>query len=293
VPFEDLLIDHPNLAPLALLDTFVDEKGDIWVDSGNWTTADPGTFRKYMFGTWKGYVWLNHDICPETFERTQREYFVFDDSEKGFPINIRHAYGYYQHNDTIILAYSDHQADSTLLWLDINNPDVLYHGFVAWGQGRFAGPAINADTDFSKINTTTLPRIETTINPPENGYMSRLRLYEIAKHHNIDLALLFHIEYIVYNNDETFKEAFSLRADYTTYPIYLISETPDKFVFKSFITSNAYYYRHLDDGNINIIQVTYTIEKINGKWVRTVELDTELNSEESSFSPDFSHFGLR
>jgi len=260
-PIEDFLTDYPNLAPLALLSAYVDTDGDIWVDSSDWTSVDPNLFREYMFGTWEGEVWLNSDWCPETRQTIYRDYFVFDDSEKGQPLNLRHAIGYKQHNNTIIFQYSNFQTSAELMWLDMNNPDYLYHQVGTNGYDGYNAGNINIWGDYP---VPVLPKVDSHINQPENGFMSRLRLYELMEQYDIDFDMIFDIEYIIYE-DELYVAHFTMNGYFNTFPIYLISESPDKLIFKSQII----YFDYTE----SLIDVTYTIEKINGEWVRTVEYD--------------------
>jgi hypothetical protein len=59
---------------------------------------------------------------------------------------------------------------------------------------------------------------------------------------------------------------------FNTLPIYLVSEEPDKLVFKSSLT----WPDIIKGFNIDVV---YIIEKINGEWERTVEADNEQFEE--------------
>ncbi len=52
------------------------------------------------------------------------------------------------------------------------------------------------------------------------------------------------------------------------YPIYLVSESEDKLVFET-LMGNVGYADAVNEG-IGEFPVTYTIEKTDGKWVRTI-----------------------
>jgi hypothetical protein len=59
---------------------------------------------------------------------------------------------------------------------------------------------------------------------------------------------------------------------FNTLPIYLVSEEPDKLVFKSSLIC-GWLMRGL------VVDIIYTTEKINGEWERTVEADNEQFEE--------------
>jgi hypothetical protein len=278
-PVESVLEDYPNLAPLALLSAYIDEEGDIWVDSSEWTSVDPDLFREYMFGTWKGHVWLNTYDCPETGQWQQKDYFVFDDSEKAAPINYRNAFGYYQYNDIIIFEYSNFQTGSNLLWLDKNKPDILYEEGILSGGGddrhRYIfesfSESYNNLADMN-LEINTLTRTDAPINQPENGFMSRLRLYEIMRDYDIPAELIYHISYDV---EDALYDMIHMNGFFDTFPIYLIFESPNKLVFKSVIHLTWFDYT-VSEWKTDSVEFTYTLEKINGEWVRMIEWHTDL-----------------
>jgi hypothetical protein len=243
-PVESVLEDYPNLAPLALLSAYIDEEGDIWVDSSEWTSVDPDLFREYMFGTWKG-------IAPYNQEH---EYLILDDSEKAAPINYRNAFGYYQYNDIIIFYYTSFQVTSVILWLDINDPDILYAEEFDPGNQSY----LKLESEVNYLTRTDAP-----INQPENGFMSRLRLYEIMRDYDIPAELIFYVDYM---SEDSTRRIYTNGA-FCTFPIYLVLQEPDKFVFKS---SSIIIF--VDDFYIDF---TYTLEKTNGEWVRTVDVDCD------------------
>ena len=256
--------NNPNLKPLELLGYYIDEAGDVWVDSNDWEICEPDIFRRYMFGTWEGQMWMNQNEHGRI-----KDYLVIDDSENSQPFSLRYAYKFYRHSDTIIFLCSNYQVGVNIFWLDIKEPDIMYseETYIEVG-GRFVfhsfsishGGNIDPESNY-RINSIT--KINAEISEPQNGYMSRLRLYEIMWEHGIDFDMLFEIEYLDFSDE--YPSLFVMDGYYNTFPIYLISEEDDKFVFKSEIWH--YWYSSVD--------VVYTIEKINGEWVRTVELNQE------------------
>ena|GEM_PF-965636 len=185
---------------------------------------------------------------PETF----RKYFfgtwgdiVIDDSEK-CSVGFLFLNGIvYRVSENVIATIRIDGGVDSLSWIDTNQPNIMYH---ASGADGFKSVGVKIKTD-------------APINQPETNWMSFLRLLELANDNGIDRKMIFDIEYDLsgYNyihNDHFFN-----------YDIYLISEQADKFVFETELSTPDQFTPHID--------ITYTIEKIGGEWVRTVEADDD------------------
>jgi hypothetical protein len=242
-----------NKKALGLLGYEIDENNDVWIDGKNWEICDPDVFREYMFGTWKGEVLGNFDENGEL-----KEHWIFDDSEEGSELNLRRAFGYYRNGDAIIFVTSDYQAGSEILWLDINESDILY---IEWTPSNSDGLYILGNFNNENRQVRYLTKENSEIKEPKNGYMSRLRLFEIMQEYKIEFDMLFKIEHT--ETVDGLPYSFYMDGYFNTFPIYQLSETSDKFVFKSSIAEGAWE---------RFIDVTYTIEKKNGGWERTIEV---------------------
>jgi hypothetical protein len=248
----------PDLRPLELLGYHVTEDGVIYT-YGDWEICEPDVFREFMFGVWEGEVFMNWD---DELQK-QKEYLIIDDSEKGFSHNLRFANNYYRKGDTIIFYYSDYQTGVGISWLDMNNPNTMYWEWLYGGYNNIYRFPSYIEKEIRYLTKTDAP-----INEPENGYMSRLRLYELMTEYDIDFEMIFRIEHDVYVRGQYL--LFIMNGGFCTFPIYLISEEPDKLVFESELMY-GYGFAYMD--------VTYTIERINGEWVRTIEVDEEQFKE--------------
>ncbi|MDR2532946.1 MAG: hypothetical protein LBC82_08925, partial [Oscillospiraceae bacterium] len=182
--------DLSRLKPLELLGYFIDENGDVWTDSSDWEICDPDVFRQYMFGTWEGLDWFYGEL--------ENGLLILDDSEKTFRHNLNTSWNYYRNGDTIIFLSSDYQTGSSILWLDINVPYIMYEGLITGGyNNQFWFPLLGEGFRFpddSVCEIGTLIKTDALINEPENGYMSRLRLHEIMRDYDIDFDTIFLIE---------------------------------------------------------------------------------------------------
>ena len=251
-----------RLSPLELIGYIIDEETNyILSDMSKWDKGEPALFREHMFGVWEGHAFMNTNLYDEVENQwIPEEYLVLDDSEESYSFNLRHAWQYYQYGDTLIFLYSSFQAESYVLFLDMKQPDILYNIVFSYYTKNFyiCGPTA---PEVPYLTKTDLP-----INEPENGYMSRLRLYEIMEEYGIDFNMIF---YISYSTEDNPMIDFHMDGDYNTFPIYLLSQEEDKFVFKS----SWFDYFAGEWGDFDAI---YTIEKIGGEWVRTVEFDTDL-----------------
>jgi hypothetical protein len=257
-----------NVKALELLGYIIDEDGNIKTYSENWEICEPDTFREYMFGTWEGEMW-------DYENGGYKYYFVLDDTEDTAFINLKRANNYYRYGDTIIFLCSDYQTGSEILWLDINEPDILYSEWVNGGD-ELGYIFMNLSDKIYPLDPnhqiSFLTRTDAPIAEPDNNFMSRLRLHEIMRDYGIDSHMIFNIEYMMYIEDHPrFNPEqpafFQMNGGFGTFPIYLISEGPGKLVFKSRLMY-GYGFSFIED-------VIYTIEKINDVWERTVEFDLE------------------
>ena len=252
--------EYPNLKPLELLgNCYMTEDGIVYTNT-DWDKCEPDIFREYMFGMWEG-DWL--------FGELENHRLTIDDTEENFRYNLQWANKYQQKGDTIIFLCGDYQASYYVLWLDINNSNIMYGEIMEGNHGYsnvFTRLCVKKDLK-DNIDINIFTKINSAVNEPENGYMSRLRLYELMEEYDIDFEMIFKIEYKAYT-EYTGEQPhfFVMDGDFNTLPIYIISEELNKFVFKSKLMW-GYGFAYID--------VIYTIEKVNGEWVRTIDFDDE------------------
>ncbi|MDR2532947.1 MAG: hypothetical protein LBC82_08930 [Oscillospiraceae bacterium] len=258
--------DLSRLKPLELLGYFIDENGDVLInfpsDVSNkpfngyyFGEFEPETFRKYFFGTWSYSLRLNNgvaEIIP----------LIVDDSElsNAFAL-LTGRVG--RIGENVIATDFVNGGLHTIYWMDTNEPETLYsmQNLSYFDEGLYAGNIENSWIPDIGI----LSKTNAYINEPENNYLSRLRLYEIAKEYEIDRKMLTEIYYEAEDG-----QLFLIDDWFFANSIYLISEAPNNLVLKSKLRS---YYDFVE------IDVVYTIEKINGEWERTVEADNEQFEE--------------
>ena len=257
-----------NLKPLELLGYYIDEESVIWTDSNDWEDCEPNIFRQYMFGTWEG--------ADKFLGKSEKGQLVLDDSEQSFQHNLKLAYKYLRRGNTIIYLCSNYQSEIAIFWLDINEPQKMYTEWIQGGHNTpyyfpSLGTVYNPNTYSNEriptenIEIKFLIKTDSLINEPENGYMSRLRLFELMEKYGLEYDLIFLIEYKLYDENEV--PFYFVMNDFSLFPVYLISQVPDKLMFKSKLMA-GYGSAYVD--------VIYTIEKINDKWERIEEFD--LNS---------------
>lgn len=247
--------EEMEFSALELLNCYLGEDGIYRVDQNALcVTDDYELFRKYFFGTWEGIFRFP--------EYPEQESLVIDDSEKSYIMTetgIRMAGDFYEIDGHVLAFLSGSDCGPAIHWIDIDEPDTMY---MVWGGVSDANSLWSREEDGS---FTTIPAVysltktDTPPNEPEKNFLSIYRLREISRDYGIDLELLVNIEH------ESKDGAITLYHDdwYQFYPVYLVSEAPSKLEFKTQV-GNVY-------SKNSEIGVSYTLEKINGEWVRTLE----------------------
>lgn len=235
--------DDEALSALAMVGRQT-EDGKVFFDIDLWThSEDHDLFREYFFGTWE-YV---------------RQYgalsnFIIDDSEKS---SLWSYSGFYKIDENVLAFTMWGNAEGRIFWLDINDPDRMYEAACAAIQLH--------QYQWIDHETAVLTKTDAPPNEPENNYLSDIRLREMSRDYGIDIQML---TWIICETDIEYKGkkiATTLDSEYC--PIYLISESPDKLEFKTQVANS---FEKLE------IDTRYTIEKIGGEWVRTVEFDGDV-----------------
>lgn len=210
----------------------------------NWQISeDYDLFREYFFGVWDspdGYLpWS----------------LTIDDSEN---INFagRGYFGeFYQPNDHVIAFTLLTNGDANVLWLDIDNPDVMYTAvfLMTNGLGVFTIEGITSDVH-------ELAKNDVTPNVPTDRFLSIFKLHEMARDYDIDFDLLTNIDYGFVDGKYILHNA-----TYDFYPMYLIFEAYDKIEIRTSVGN-------FGETDIEPINVLCTFERKAGEWIRNIEL---------------------
>lgn len=252
VPSESLNI---NTAPFESMEYYSFDDGYISspyiaLPYENWLPLeDNEIIKKYFYGIWEGFTWWDN-------RRNQNDngYLIIDDSEKS---NIQWSFyfnGYFKISEYVIAAVSSDNANGySLCWINIKNPDVMYCA----GTGSRETLEYGWCYPINVANCLSLTKTDLPLNEPKNGFLSRVRLEEMAVQYGIDKNLLITTEYngYVYTVDRL-------------YPFYLVSEEPERIVIRAKIFTMA--------GSPPV--AINTIEKVNGEWIRTIE-EVQTNPE--------------
>lgn len=243
----------PDLSPLELLSYYIDADGHYQADSREWKVSENyDLYRKYFFGTWEGKFSF---VLGGPYES-----LVIDDSELATLMtdqNCWYGESFYEVNDHVLAFISGSIAGSSIHWIDTDNPDTMY---IVWG-GLGEHNWIYSDNDeyptiFSLTKTDKAP------NEPKNGFLSIYKLHETARDYGIDLEMLTVIKYPESPEPNLCHDTYA-----NFYPVYLVSQAPDKLVLKIVVWN---YYCEPDEA----IEAICTIEKKNGEWVRTIEFQS-------------------
>ncbi|MCL2633835.1 MAG: hypothetical protein FWD34_04895 [Oscillospiraceae bacterium] len=234
-----------------------EQDSERYFDTSDWTQLfELSYFREYFFGTWEGAFrtweednWINREIT-----------FVIDDAEKRSSFLAFNTAGYYKSGD-IIIYIGNHPVGAYIYWIDTNDPDTMYYiGVDRKGDNQYKTAKLYDDR-FETIAIFT--KTNDPINQPEeDNFMSRYKLEELAFPLSPDGPRYYLFNDVHYNG--------AWRNDvYNYFPIYLISQSTDKFVLKTTLSTEDLHELTTDE--IIYLDVIYTIEKIDGEWVRTVE----------------------
>lgn len=257
--------NNSDYTALELIGYQVDETGELsfkyYTDTKDWQQLDDyDLFRQYFFGSWE---WDGHLFGAGDSEDASP--LIIDDSEKNFSMYNQNQrfWGFYRINENVLAFQLVFQSGLDLFWIDINHPDVMYteHGGADSGDTYFYLYPPSENTENYK--TTFLTKTDAEPNEPENNYLSVFKLYEMSKTYGIDFDMLVDI---AYRNEEYYH---ILHDDwFQFYPVYLVSESEDKLEFKT-VMGNVGFINAVNEG-IGEFPITYTIEKTNGEWVRTL-----------------------
>lgn len=246
------LSKNSDLSALELVGYEIDEDGYYCVVDDNRKYAeDFDLYRKYFFGEWYREDWRGDN------------YLYIDDSEKD-EFNSPCVWGfggYGSIGDNVLFFERYGNAAVQLFWLDINQPDIMYYevyDYYSLDKGVFGLNYYGDEAYKTRLYTKT----KAAVNEPEENFLSIYRLYEISRDYGIDFDMLVYIDHDKESNNSDCKY-FTHDAQYNFYPVYLVSKSDDKFVFKTKVGNQISGQPEID--------TIYAIEKADGEWIRTVE----------------------
>jgi hypothetical protein len=249
------------IADLEVLDAealkylgYIMHDGGRIIPLNNWTdTLTPNEYRKYFFGTWERVdkvaddeweAWRNMVIFDDTIDnRLNKRGFLdgFFNTEAG----------------AIVQSLGTPANEGGMFWVAFDNPNTLYYIHAPVSNAWLSKESDPLCLTALHANTIVYTRTDMLIAEPDDNYLSWLRLLEISMDYNISLNMLTDIE-IEIENQKYMRHYWG----FWSQPVFLISEAPDKLVLRTTAKTGM-----LDDE----IELIYTIEKINGEWVRTVK----------------------
>ncbi|MCL1866136.1 MAG: WG repeat-containing protein, partial [Oscillospiraceae bacterium] len=277
-------LNEYDLAPLELLGYKVGDNGKMsgWIyDNFDFKFA-PDDFRKYFFGVWEA----DQKLMSDAIGWDGYKEITFDDTDKSYYRNRENlgTLGYNKANKNV-LVYEAPGPVSSIWWIDINNPDTMYYA----DFGVYLADTVKKEVYYEIAAKTNKP-----VNQPKDGYMSMLKLREIERDYGIYLKSLINITYDIKSDSFTESEdpVYTLQRVEHDNPVYLVSKSPNKLVFKTNLT--AYEGGYSDLLNVD---VTCTFERYNGDvggdWGVSYKLDEkqlqkakEIISSESTTTPN-------
>ena len=238
---------------LDLLHCRLSEDGHYRVDDDAITESDDyDLFRKYFFGAWDGA--FSYHFLKDTYG------IVIDDSLNSFNMQSREPWytgNFYRIGDSTLSFITGSMVGGTVFWLDMNDPETMYSAGGGFGEYNW----IWTEEEDEMPVVSVLKKTDLPPNEPEDNFMSIFKLREISRDYGIDIELLTDLGFEYYGEDGG---RYWLSHDYmmSFYPVYLVSQSPDKLEFTATVT-----------GSYNDVEAEayYTAEKIDGEWVRTEE----------------------
>lgn len=235
---------------------------EFFANTEDWQQLDDyDLFREYFFGKWKisedgpymAYLEGIDSICIDDSEYSLSNYGM---SPFG---------GFYRVSDNVLGFFIGMESGSHFYWMDTDNPDKMYVEYVGFDskEGKLFIYTPGNDTEGYKTRYLTKTD-EAPASSKDDSYVGIFKFYEMSKAYGIDIDMLLNIK-LGYTAEDKQNWLFH-DGGYNFYPVYLVSENDDKLVFETTV-GNV-----MNDRQV-LIPVTYTIEKKNGEWSRTVEIE--------------------
>lgn len=237
----DIPAPHSVFA-LSLLGNSYARDDMLYIDDSTWEVSDEyELFRKFFFGVWSDGA----------------EIFAIDDSARSIT-----AFGgfkdFYTIGDNVLVYIGSGvsgYADGCVYWMNVDNAETIY---IADGTpGDSPNGFVCEENGIPRVRKAE--KISGTVFEPEDGYLSEIRIREMAEEYNIEYDMFVNFEFEAENGTQYHN------TDDFNFNLYLVSETEDRIEIRT-TTGNEdalYYSDRLTD-------VSVVFEKSNGEWARTV-----------------------
>lgn len=240
------VIEEPEeqLTGFALLGDYqITENGRLCcVDDSEWEICnDYCLLRDYFFGVWG----------------EGENKLIIDDSEEAYFAKSMSLFydNFYKVSDKVFAILCGGMGGAELYFMDINNPDVLYGAYGSPGDP----PNGFACDDKGEPIVFELKRSDEEINEPKNEYLSVFRLKEIYEEYGIDFDMLVDFGFQTENGTQYHDSR------YYFYPMYLVSKADHRIEIRTKTGNGDTVYGEGVSAEVMVI-----FEKINEKWIRTV-----------------------
>jgi hypothetical protein len=240
---EEEIIEDPfalwDFSALALVGYYFDEDDSLFIDTEGWVEIySLDEIKEYFYGTWERAGGISKLTVDDTKENNHF-WWMCD--------------GFFKVGDNVIVsAHWDMAGPNYYYWLDMNEPDILFY------QTNRTSPHLVADYKTAYFTKTDAP-----LNQPEDGFLTWFRERELAAAYGINPEMLTGVEFL----HEESGRVLNRNARWRHFEMYLISESPEKLIFNA----------PLDDcvgmSPTYIADAIVTLDKINGEWVRTIEVN--------------------
>lgn len=247
----DMTPDKAEGTALEMLGNIIEDDGDVVrISDESWTVSnDYDLFREYFFGLWGNRINWTIEISDA---ESQNFYYKLNNFFEDF----------YTVGDNVLAFVIGGSAGVVTYWIDKNDPDVMYYS-----DGNVGGaPEGFWRNSYGQLFIGKLYKEAAHAPEPENGYCSVFRLREIADTLGFDRGLLTDFE-------ELYPDTGIIKVKHDTqyyfYPVYLLEGSKGYMEFRT--TVGNPYEPDLDK------EIVYSVEEINGEWVRTILSETPLN----------------
>jgi hypothetical protein len=240
---EEEIIEDPfalwDFSALELVGYYFNDDNRLTIDTEGWVEIDsPDIIREFFHGTW---------------ERSNGTFLFVDDTMENDYFWLM-CDGFYKVGDNVIVSsHWDMAEPNYYYWIDISKPDIMF------SQANW----VVSPQAVTSYETNYLTKTDTPPSQPEDGFLTWFREWEITTAYGINPEMLTSVEF----HHEESGHVLNREARWHPFNINLISEAPEKLVFNV----------PLDDcvgmAPVFWADATVTLEKINGEWIRTIEVN--------------------
>ena len=227
-----------DFSALELVGYYFDEDNRLFIDTEGWVEIDdPNVVKEFFYGTWE----RSNGMFLTVNDMSENNYFWWMCD------------GFYKAGDNVIVsAHWDMAGPNYYYWIDMNEPDIMF----------FLENWMVTPQNTVNYETTYWTKTDAPLNYPEDGFLTWFREWEITLTYDINPEMLTSIEF----QHEKSGRVLNREARWRYFEMYLILETPEKLVFNVPLDSCVGMSpSHWADAIV-------TLEKINGEWVRTIEV---------------------